>query len=316
MASQHPISNGTKNGESHEKLSALDELSSRASRFFGHDEHPDAPKPAEASHREKYDQIWTKMSASVTQLGTLLAAVRAPLPTDTGNGSVLPPQEPKASTKKLLTHIVRDLAYLGPELTKNLVTVAQSGLTHSDLDDRKFYMERLVQAASLLPPDEIDTKLTTNFVTQLWNDLQHPPQTLLSDEYRYRQPDGSSNNFMMPHIGKAGMAYARTVAPMHKQSACLPDPGTLFDSVMARKKPEGTEHPAKVSSFLFYLASIIIHDIFKTDHFDYNISGTSSYLDLAPLYGSDWKEQKRMRTMKDGKIKVSCYDSRGRYQNL
>ena len=41
------------------------------------------------------------------------------------------------------------------------------------------------------------------------------------------------------------------------QSASLPDPEQLFDSLLARK--EFKEHPAKISSILFYLASIIIH---------------------------------------------------------
>lgn len=76
---------------------------------------------------------------------------------------------------------------------------------------------------------------------------------------------------------------------------------------MARKNPAGTDHPNRISSMLFYLASIIIHDAFKTSRADNNCSDTSSYLDLAPLYGSTWAEQKRMRTMKDGKIKPDCF---------
>lgn len=41
------------------------------------------------------------------------------------------------------------------------------------------------------------------------------------------------------------------------QSASLPEPEALFDSLLARK--EFKEHPNKISSVLFYLASIIIH---------------------------------------------------------
>jgi len=37
---------------------------------------------------------------------------------------------------------------------------------------------------------------------------------------------------------------------------------------------------------------------------------TSSYLDLAPLYGSNWEEQKAMRTFKDGKIKPDCFSEK------
>jgi hypothetical protein len=72
---------------------------------------------------------------------------------------------------------------------------------------------------------------------------------------------------------------------------------------------------------LFYLASIIIHgeipctkliiDLFNTSHTDPNVSETSSYLDLAPLYGSNEDQQKTVRTFADGKLKADCfYDAR------
>ncbi|KAI9824597.1 MAG: hypothetical protein M1832_001687 [Thelocarpon impressellum] len=66
-------------------------------------------------------------------------------------------------------------------------------------------------------------------------------------------------------------------------------------------------HPSKISSMLFYLASIIIHDLFRTSHENASISDTSSYLDLAPLYGSDEDDQKTIRLFKDGKIKPDCF---------
>lgn len=64
-------------------------------------------------------------------------------------------------------------------------------------------------------------------------------------------------NVFWPHIGAAGSPYARSVRPRTIQAAALPDPGTLFDSLLARKKFK--EHPCKISSVLFYLASVIIH---------------------------------------------------------
>jgi len=95
------------------------------------------------------------------------------------------------------------------------------------------------------------------------------------------------------------------VKPASLQPACLPDPSVVFDSVLLRKQP--TPHPNKISSVLFYLASIIIHDIFRTNHRDYGISDTSSYLDLAPLYGSNETEQSRVRTFQDGMLKPDCF---------
>lgn len=41
------------------------------------------------------------------------------------------------------------------------------------------------------------------------------------------------------------------------QPAALPEPEALFDSLLSRK--DFKEHPNKISSVLFYLASIIIH---------------------------------------------------------
>jgi hypothetical protein len=60
---------------------------------------------------------------------------------------------------------------------------------------------------------------------------------------------------------------------------------------------------------LFYLASIIIHDLFRTDHQDPSNSLTSSYLDLSPLYGSNQKEQDLMRNKEQykGTLKPDCF---------
>lgn len=64
---------------------------------------------------------------------------------------------------------------------------------------------------------------------------------------------------MQPQIGAAGTPYARSVRPQTVQPAYPPEPEALFDSVLIRKG--FTPHPNKISSMLFYLASIIIHGI-------------------------------------------------------
>ena len=51
-------------------------------------------------------------------------------------------------------------------------------------------------------------------------------------------------------------------------------------------------------------------DVFRTgddDNPNFNISSTSSYLDLAPLYGNNEKEQQAVRTMKDGLLKPDVF---------
>jgi cytochrome P450 len=237
---------------------------------------------------------------------TLLEAIRAPLPTETGDGSALPPVQTETPLKDLGS-ILDDVRKLGIDKIEDLAQVMAKAKFNKPLDDKKYYMEHLIQAAASLPNDRLGTTITNSFLTTLWNDLSHPPQTLLSQEYNFRQPDGSNNSFEIPQIGAAGMPYARTVTPKTFRAGAMPDPGVLFDAVMARKDSKGKEHPNKISSILFYLASIIIHDCFKTNRQDYTISDTSSYLDLAPLYGSNWDDQKRMRTMKDGKLKPDCF---------
>lgn len=112
-------------------------------------------------------------------------------------------------------------------------------------------------------------------------------------------------NVLYPHLGAANTPYARSVPPNTIMPGALPDPGLVFDGVMARN--EFKPHPNKVSSVFFYWASLIIHDLFQTDHHDFNNSQTSSYLDLSTLYGDTQEDQDQIRTFKDGKLKPDCF---------
>ena len=61
---------------------------------------------------------------------------------------------------------------------------------------------------------------------------------------------------------------------------------------------------------MFYFATIIIHDILRTE--DGIEKGTvtarsSSYLDLGPLYGHNQQEQDQVRTHRDGKLKTDTF---------
>jgi hypothetical protein len=85
-----------------------------------------------------------------------------------------------------------------------------------------------------------------------------------------------------------------------------PDPELLFDTLLARRG-EPQAHPNRISSMLFALASIIIHDVFRTSDHDPSVANTSSYLDLSPLYGSDQGRQDAMRTFCDGRLKPDAF---------
>ncbi|QIW96819.1 hypothetical protein AMS68_002337 [Peltaster fructicola] len=262
------------------------------------------PEPAPES---KIDELHGRFATALVSLKKALKAIKAPVPTQTGDGTALPEAPATGIHKKAaeLGDATRDCARLGIKTTAQLVDAASKMSKHELVDDREYLMEVMIKAAATIPDDSVSNKLTDGFVTTLWNDLSHPPQDLMSSDYMYRKPDGSMNNYERPMVGAAHMPYARTVASKTMQPGSLPDPGVLFDTLLARKK--GTEHPNKISSMLFYIASIIIHDVFKTDHRDFRVSGTSSYLDLAPLYGSDWEQQKSMRTFNDGKIHPDCF---------
>ena len=255
---------------------------------------PDTPPEQHITFREKVEEAFQSVAS-------VIKASSAPLPTKTGDGSYI------TSTKS--TGILSDLIHLRPSDIPTLIDYVKTAVTHDPLNDKTYLTERLLKVASELPINSKEgITLSNKFVQQLYDDLQHPPIAQLGDQYRYRTADGSFNNITSPQLGAANTHYARSVRPQIMQAADLPEPEDLFDNLMVRDqfKP----HPAKISSMLFYLASIIIHDLFRTDRWDHTKTKTSSYLDLAPLYGCDQTEQDAIRTFKNGRIKADCFSSK------
>jgi hypothetical protein len=137
-------------------------------------------------------------------------------------------------------------------------------------------------------------------VKSKYDKMLHPPLTYLGDAFQYRSANGQFNNVMSPHLGQAGAPYAKSVPSKTHQLGALPDPGDLFDRLMARQEG-GRQSESGLSSMLIYHATIIIHDIFRTNDNDKNISDSSSYLDLSPLYGYTMEMQRKIR---DDKYKL------------
>lgn len=129
--------------------------------------------------------------------------------------------------------------------------------------------------------------------------MLHPPLSYLGDAFKYRTADGKFNSAINPHLGQAGAPYAKTVPAKTHPLGALPDPGDLFDRLMAREE-NGRPSQSGLSSMLVYHATIIIHDIFRTNDNDKSISDTSSYLDLSPLYGFTEEMQRKVRDDKYG----------------
>lgn len=194
-------------------------------------------------------------------------------------------------------------------LTNKLIDTLWGNLQHPPLSyvggDIKYEVAGSGAATAVQAPkssDVIEFKAPDSDIT-LREIVPQAPDGL----HQYRMPDGSFNNILQPNLGKAGTPYAKSVRNVKRLQGVKPDPGLLFDLLMAREEGTFKENPAGVSSMLFYHASIIIHDIFRTNRTDMNKSDTSSYLDLAPLYGSSLKDQLEIRTMKNGKLKPDTF---------
>ncbi|KAL8708190.1 MAG: hypothetical protein Q9220_006860 [cf. Caloplaca sp. 1 TL-2023] len=250
---------------------------------------PDAPD---------YSVTQGDVQSNFEKFAHLLHASNRPLPTQSGDGTYSDESHPPG--------FLQDLKTFGFKDYNTMMQVMKSKATGELQDDKTYTMEHLMQVVAGLPTNsKLRGNLSNAFVDELWNSLQHPPMSYLGDKYTYRQPDGSHNNVMYPHLGAANTPYARSVNSSILSPGAMPDPGMIFDSVMARG--EFREHPNKVSSVFFYWASLIIHDLFQTDHRDFSNSQTSSYLDLSILYGDTEDDQNAIRTFRDGKLKPDCF---------
>ncbi|KAK4210700.1 heme peroxidase [Rhypophila decipiens] len=191
-------------------------------------------------------------------------------------------------------------------LTNKLIDTLWGNLQHPPLSyvggDVKYEVVNPVSPQAVRPEDVITFKAPDSDVI-LKETVPQAPNGL----FQYRMPDGSFNNILVPHLGQAGTPYAKSVRNIKRMHGVKPDPGLLFDLLMARDDEHFKENEAGISAMFYYHASIIIHDIFRTSRTDPNKSDTSSYLDLAPLYGSSLKDQLEIRTMKEGKLKPDTF---------
>ena len=173
------------------------------------------------------------------------------------------PYTPGNLDPETASDLIGDIKALGFKDYQTLLTFLNAACT-GVVDDNELLLENLVQLLSKLPSSSKEGKqLTDGLLTQLWSALDHPPCTSLGPDFKYRSADGSGNNVNHPGLGAANTAYARTVPPMTFQNPNQPDPSAIFDSLMARGD-KFEPHPQGISSMLFYLATIIIHDIFQT----------------------------------------------------
>ncbi|ROT36144.1 heme peroxidase [Sodiomyces alkalinus F11] len=248
------------------------------------------------------DYAGVRSQASIPELAGLIKQLRS-------KGE---PLDDKQGTTELLIGILTGLpstSKIRTQLTNKLIDTLWDSLQHPPLS----YVGGDVKYEVVNPKEPQPHQSTKSYDTIEFkapdSDVvlrEHVPQGP-DGLFQYRMPDGSFNNILEPNLGKAGTPYAKSVRTLKRLHGVKPDPGLLFDLLMARDDENFKENPAGVSSMLFYHASIIIHDIFRTSRTDMNKSDTSSYLDLAPLYGSSLKDQLEVRTMKHGKLKPDTF---------
>ncbi|KAF9432922.1 hypothetical protein BGZ76_010129 [Entomortierella beljakovae] len=214
----------------------------------------------------------------------------------------------KQTFKKLSAIDAGDKAYTLQQLiTKTLGD-------DSPVDDRKVPFEKLMGVLATLPKD-ISDSVTQRLIADFWKDLEHP--TRYWPAIPFRSADGSNNSHIYPHMGASNTSYARSVTGKYQQIRSeLPDPRELFRDLMQRPASKPFEpHPNGINALLFSLAGVITHDLFRSSPIDPAVNLTTHYADLSPLYGSNQKEQDRVRTFKNGLLHPDTFaDPRLQFQ--
>ncbi|KAI0673867.1 heme peroxidase [Trametes maxima] len=207
--------------------------------------------------------------------------------------------------------------------------ILDAATNKNDLDDRKNLFTKAVAILCRLPEDStLSKKLNDQVITTLYNTLPHPPATYVGTDcltgptapptaripemkaaagdptpripYTLRTADGSGNNPNMPMLGTARTPYARSVQNKYPLPPnVLPDSGDVFDSLL--KARDWQPHPNGNSSLTFAYASLVTHQLFRTDPRDMTKNNTTSYLDLSILYGTNQAEQDAVRDKAQGR---------------
>ncbi|KAK0469345.1 linoleate diol synthase [Desarmillaria tabescens] len=189
----------------------------------------------------------------------------------------------------------RELVKKGLPLDHSTLAAVIDAIRHNDsLDDRKLLLEHILAFLARLPSGSVSQSLQNKVIVLLYNDLTHPPATYIGNKYKFRTADGSNNNILSPDMGKAGTPYARSVQQSNPLPGReMPDAGLIFDTLL--KRDGFVKHPGGLSSLMFAFAALVVHTVFRTSRHDISINETSSYVDLAPLYGHNEASQSKVR---------------------
>lgn len=107
------------------------------------------PKPAnppEPVKPSEFEQVRMRFEASLASLGALLKAMKAPLPTGTGNGAPLPPEQ-KTSILKTVKSLLSDMSILGIDTIEKVGKMSLTLKLGEYVDDREYLMEYLIRVS-------------------------------------------------------------------------------------------------------------------------------------------------------------------------
>lgn len=203
--------------------------------------------------------------------------------------------------KKHVDGVIADLHAVGLKTTaedaQSLVTYLTQMKTGAGVDDRRMRQEKLMSwlfKLPLEPKSAVGSTLEHGIIQSLWDTLPHPgPSWAQYAGPQYRRADGSFNNLHEPQVGRAGEVYIRDVISRRAQGPIkhgndLPSPEDIFEKLFRRRTPaEGgfQKHPCGISANMFYMATLVTHDLFNTDVRNRFRNKTTSYVDLSWLYG-------------------------------
>ena len=216
-----------------------------------------------------------------------------------GDGS----SDAEHDTESKLLSLIKDTGHLGLKDLKPILEETLFQAVGAPMDDKKLALEHALKLVQDQPAgSKIRERISQTMITTLYNDLPHPNITVAGPSSRYRNDDGSGNNPHYPEMGKAGSPYARNVASLRPVGPVQPDPELVFDQLLRRSRGAFRKHPSGLNRLFFSFATIVIHELFQTNHDKPWINNTSSYLDLSVLYGNTGEEQKRVRTYENGRL--------------
>lgn len=204
--------------------------------------------------------------------------------------------------KNHVNGIIADLHVVGLRATaedaQSLATYLTQMKTGDGVDDRMMRQEKLMSwlfKLPLEPKSAVGKTLEYGIIRSLWDTILHPsPGWAQYSGPQYRHADGSFNNPNEPQIGRAGEMYIRNVVSRSTRGNVnhnkdLPNPEDIFEKLFRRRTPaEGgfKAHPCGISANMFYMATLVTHDLFNTDVTNRFRNKTTSYVDMSWLYGT------------------------------